>query len=205
MFNVVTIAREYGSGGAEIGRRTAKLLKWELLDRQIIERVAATGKIDRAWVEEADGTSSAWWERLLKCFRHGGPEAYVGAIADTGVDRDSLQTFTARIIKEAGEAGNCVIVGRGSHCVLHNDPQALHVLVYAPLEEKLERVKSRHSHERDLQGLLRQMDAERLHYAHKYFGRDSADPHLYHLCLNSTLGLDACAELIAAAIRSSGN
>jgi cytidylate kinase len=203
MFNVVTIAREYGSGGAEVGRRVAEMLGWELVDRQLIERVAAMGGIDRAWAEEADEQSCAWWERVLNGFRHGGPEVYVGGLADTGVDRDSLQQFTARVIEEAGKAGRCVIVGRSSQCVLRKEPRALHVLVYAPLREKLERMKHRHPHEHDLQGLLRRMDAERARYAQEYFGFDSSGRGLYHLCLNSTQGLDACAGLIVGAIRLS--
>jgi len=203
MFSVVTIAREYGSGGAEIGRRAAEMLGWALVDRQIIERVAALGKIDRAWAEEADEQSCGWWERVLSGFRHGSPEAYVGGVADTGVDRDSLQQFTARVIEEAGKAGNCVIVGRSSQCVLRNEPSALHVLVYAPLEEKLERMKHRHPDERDLQAVLRRMDAERIKYAQTYFACNSRDLSLYHLFLNSTMGLDACAELIVSAIQLS--
>ena len=203
MFNVVTIAREYGSGGAEIGYRLAEMLGWKLVDRQIIERVAAMGKIDPTWAEEADEQCVAWWERVLNGFRHGGPEVYVGGVADTGVDRDSLQQFTARVIEEAGKAGNCVIVGRSSQCVLRKEPRAMHVLVYAPQHEKLERMKLRHPKERDLPGLLRRMDAERLHYAQDYFGCNSVDRKLYHLCLNSTLGLDVCAQLIANAIRVS--
>jgi len=203
MFSVVTIAREYGSGGAEVGRRAAEMLGWTLVDRQIIERVAAMGKIDCKWAEEADEQSCGWWERVLSGFRHGGPEVYVGGVADTGVDRDALQQFTARVIEEAGKAGNCVIVGRSSQCVLRKEPNVLNVLVYAPLEEKLERMKHRHPHERDLQGLLRRMDAERLHYAQEYFGCDSRERGLYHLCLNSTLGLDACAEVIVNAIHLS--
>lgn len=203
MFNVVTIAREYGSGGAEVGRRVAELLGWELVDRQIIERVAAIGEMDRVWAAEADEQSCAWWERVLNGFRHGGPEVYVGGVADTGVDRDSLQQFTARVIEEASRMGNCVIVGRGSQCVLRNEPKALRVLVYAPMGEKLERLKHRHPHERDLQGLQRRVDAERIRYVQNYFGFDSRDRGLYHICLNSTLGLDACAELIVSVIHLS--
>jgi len=203
MFNVVTIAREYGSGGAEIGRRAAEMLGWALVDKQIIERVATIGKIDRTWAEQADEQSCGWWERVLSGFRHGGPEVYVGGVADTGVDRDSLQQFTARVIEEAGKTGNCVIVGRSSQCVLRRLPTALHVLVYAPLNEKLERMKHRHPYEKDLPGLLHRMDSERLRYTSEYFGCDSRERSLYHLCLNSTLGLDACAALVAKAIASS--
>jgi cytidylate kinase len=203
MFNVVTIAREYGSGGAEVGRRTAEKLGWHLLDRQIIERVAAIGKIDRAWAEQADEQCCAWWERVLNGFRHGGPEVYVGGVADTGVDRDSLQQFTAYVILEAAKTGNCVIVGRSSQCVLRNEPRAMHVQVYAPLAEKIERMKHRHPRERDLEGMLRRIDSERARYVEEYFNCDSSKRGLYHLCLNSTLGLEACSELIVSAIRLS--
>jgi cytidylate kinase len=127
----------------------------------------------------------------------------VGGVADTGVDRDSLQQFTARVIQKAARAGNCVIVGRGSQCVLRENPQVLHVLIYAPLAEKLDRMKHRHPRERDLPGLLRRMDAERLRYADEYFSCNSADRGLYHLCLNSTLGIDACADVVAETIRVS--
>lgn len=203
MFNVVTIAREYGSGGSEVGRRVAEMLGWELVDRAIIERVAVMGKVDREWAEEADEHCSAWWERVLNGFRHGGPEVYVGGVADPGVDRDSLQQFTARVVEEAAKTGNCVIVGRSSQCVLRNESRVLHVLVYAPQNEKLERMKIRHPNERDLPALLRRMDSERIRYAQDYYGCDSRDRSLYHLWLNSTLGIDSCAELIVNAIHSS--
>src|ERR1035438_5972166 len=169
MFNIVTIAREYGSGGAGIGRKVAERLGWEFVDKQIIERVAAIGKIDREWAEEADEQSSAWWERVLAGFRHGGPEVYVGEIADTGVDRDSLQQFTAHVVEEAGKTGNCVIIGRGGQCILRNHPQVLHVLVYAPVSEKVERMRGRHPGEHDMQAVLRRIDSERHHYIQDYY------------------------------------
>lgn len=202
MYNVVTIAREYGSGGAEIGRRVAERLGWEFVDREIIERVAAIGEIDRNWAETADERCSVWWERVLSGFRHGGPEVFVGEAADTGMDCDSLQKFTAHVIEEAGKTGNCVIVGHGSQCVLRHHPRALHVLVYAPVAEKIERVKHLHPEE-DLRAVLKRIDSERRHYVQNYYGCDSCDRGLYHLCVNSTLGLDTCAGLIMNAIRFS--
>jgi hypothetical protein len=78
--------------------------------------VAAIGKIDRGWAAEADEQSERWWERVLSSFRHGGPEVYVGGVADTGVDRDSLQQFTARVIGEAGKAGQ--LRGRGKRLAM---------------------------------------------------------------------------------------
>jgi cytidylate kinase len=203
MFNVLTIAREYGSGGSEIGRKVAELLGWECLDKQIIERAAALGEMDSAWAAQADEHASAWWERVMKSFRQGCPDLYVGERTMYGVDRDTVQQFTASIIQEAAKVGNCVIIGRSAQCVLRRHSNVFRLLVYAPLREKLLRMKLRHPHERDVAALLRRIDSERLYYARYYYDCDSADPRLYHLTINSTLGIDTCAKMVAQIIRSS--
>ncbi len=64
-------------------------------------------------------------------------------------------------------------------------------------------MKQRHPRERDLPGLLRRMDNDRLRYAQEYFACDSRERGLYHLCLNSAIGLDVCADIIVDAIRLS--
>ena len=198
-FNVVTIAREYGSGGCEIGQQLAEMLGWELVDRRLLERVAALGKIDTESAGAADEQACAWWERVLRGFRCGGPEHCTSGL-NIGVDRDEQQRFTVRAIQEAGKRGRCVIVGRCAQCVLRDQPGVLHVLVWAPLRERLERLKLEHPEERDVAGLLRRMDAEQARYAHEYFGCEACDRKLFHLCLNSTIGLENCARLIASAV-----
>jgi cytidylate kinase len=203
MCNVVTVAREYGSGGADIGRKVAELMGWVCLDKQIIDRVAVMGKVDSTWAGEADEHASAWWERMMKSFRSGGPESYVGEGSELGVDRDTLQQFTASVIEQAAKEGSCVVIGRSSQCILNNHPTALHVLVFAPLAEKIARMNLRHPSEHDLQGLLRRIDSERTEYTQHYFGHDWSDRGLYHLCLNSTLGIEACARLVVQTIQSS--
>jgi cytidylate kinase len=203
MFNVVTVAREYGSGGADIGRKVAELLGWVCLDKQIVDRVAVMGKVDFTWAEEADEHASAWWERVMKAFRSGGPESYVGEGSEFGVDRDTLQPLTANVIEQAAKEGRCVVIGRSSQCVLNHHPNVLHVLAFAPLAEKIARMKLRHPSEHDLQALLRRVDSERTRYTLHYYGDDWSDRGLYHLCLNSTLGIDACVRLIVQTIQSS--
>jgi cytidylate kinase len=203
MFNVVTVAREYGSGGADIGRKVAELMGWVCLDKQIIDRVTALGKVDSTWAKEADEHASAWWERVMKSFRSGGPESYVGEGPEIGVNRDTLQQFTANVIDQAAKEGRCVVIGRSSQCILNHQPDVLHVLVFAPLAEKIARMKLRHPGEHDLQALLRRVDSERTQYTQRYYGHDWSDRGLYHLCLNSILGIDACARLVAQTIQSS--
>jgi cytidylate kinase len=114
-----------------------------------------------------------------------------------------VQQFTASIIQEAAKIGNCVIIGRSAQCVLRRHSNVFRLLVYAPLREKLLRMKLRHPHERDVAALLRRIDSERLYYARYYYDCDSADPRLYHLTINSTLGIDTCANIVAQIVQSS--
>jgi cytidylate kinase len=194
MFNVVTIAREYGSGGADIGRRIAALLGWEFLDKQIIERAAVAGRVRCDWIEAADEKSRSWWKNALQGF-----EMSLTAPA-LSLDYDKVQEATARVVQEAARVGNCVVIGRGSQCVLRRNANVFHALVYAPLAERMERVKLRYPREHDLRALLQRMDSDRANYTQHYFGSDWLDRRLYHLCVNSTLGLDACAELIVKSL-----
>jgi cytidylate kinase len=203
MLNVVTIAREYGSGGADIGRKVAELLGWVCVDKQIIQRIATMGNVDPAWAETADEHVSAWWERVMKSFRQGGPESFVGEGPEFGVDRDMLQQFTANVIERAARESHCVIIGRSAQCVLQRRPQVLHVLVYGLPAEKVLRMKLRHPKEHNLPALLHRVDSERTHYTKWYYGHDWSDRGLYHLCVNSNLGVDACARLVVQTIQSS--
>ncbi len=195
MFNVVTIAREYGSGGADIGRKVAELLGWECLDKQIIERAAVEGQVHHSWAEALDERSRSWWGKVLYGFEQIGEPTH-----DSTVDYDLVQRSTERVIQEAAKVGKCVIIGRSSQCVLRHDPHALHVLVYAPLSEKMERMRLRHPHEHDLQALLQHMDSDRSRYTQSYYRCDWLDRRLYHLCVNSTLGLGVCTRLIETSL-----
>jgi hypothetical protein len=117
------------------------------VDKQIIEQVAAMGKVDHAWAAQADEHAIAWWERVMKSFRQGGPESYAGEGSELAVDRDTAHTFTASIIQEAAKVANCVIIGHSAQCILRRHPHVLRMLVYASLNEKIARMKLRHPHE----------------------------------------------------------
>jgi len=199
MLNVVTIAREYGSGGAEVGRAVADMLGWEYLDKEIIERASAAGHMARNRAEAADEKSQTWWGKVLLGFQQTGQ----GMIPPSTVDYDTVRNSTVRVIQEAAKVGNCVIIGRSAQCILRHQPKVLRMLVYGPLKEKLVRMKERHPGEKNLEALLRRKDSERLHYARYYYDCDSADPRLYHITINSTLGIDNCAGIMAGIIRGS--
>ncbi len=125
----------------------SELLGWEYVGKQIIERVAAVEKVETSRAEKADERTNAWWEGVMKGFNFRDLESY------SVLGHATLQQLLASVIQEAARVGKCVIIRRSSQCVLHNDPHALRVLVYAPLAETLKRMNLRYPHERDLETL----------------------------------------------------
>ena len=144
MFRVVTVEREYGSGGGLIAQTVAARLGWTLLDHTLISNVAQAAQVDAGTVERYDEHVDSWWHRLNR----GGLQAW--AIA-AGVapedaqffDADTTAEFVKQCIAKAGAAGNCVIVGRGAECVLQEWEDVLRVFIYAPWRERLARVRTR--------------------------------------------------------------
>jgi hypothetical protein len=197
MFNAVTIASECGSGGSEIGRKVAELLGWMYVDMELVGRVASTGKVDPSWVEPAGANASAWWERVMNGLPKDGPVTYFDDGPGYETDPDALQQLTVKVIERAAKSGNCVIAGRGAQCILRRHPHVLHALVYAPLADKISRMKLRYPLEHDLHAVLNRIDGEHTRYTHRYYGHDWSNRGLYHLSLNSALGVDVCAKLIA--------
>jgi cytidylate kinase len=197
-FRVITISREYGAGGESLGERLATELDWQLLDRALVERVAAAAHVDPELVTRFDERCDSWLHSLAKrVFSYGAIEG-VNEPPDV-VDAESLASRSRRVIEQAASLGRCVIVGRGAQCALAGRPDVLHVFVFAPAEERLRRARER-GHQGELPGLMA-IDRDRSDFLRTVYGRDWRDPKLYHLMLNSTLGLDALTNLVVGALR----
>jgi CMP/dCMP kinase len=198
VISVVTIAREYGSGGAELGRLVAVKLGWELLDRQFIDRVARIAGVDPKTADGLDERAHRWWQWVLAGYA--APFAY-GTPEQRGVIyEDFLHDVTMRVIQTAADSGKCVIVGRGAQCFLQGRTDVLNVLAYAALGERVRRLRARQPDCGDFEALIKRVDGQRASYVHQYYRKNWLDQSLYDLCINTGLGLEAAAELIATAI-----
>jgi cytidylate kinase len=106
------------------------------------------------------------------------------------------------VIEDVAARGNCVIVGRGSPYILREHPDAFHVFVYAPTDEKIRRVKSLGKTEREAAQLVSEVDAERASFIRHYFGKEWPCRALYNMMLNSKFGdeyvIEAILQQIAA-------
>ena len=201
-FRVVTVAREYGSGGAAIGARLAERLGFQLLDHALLERIAAEARIDPDLAEKLDEHVDPWARRIGRALWYGGFEAVAVVDENDVVDSDRVAGLSGRIVEEAASAGGCVIVGRGGQCLLRGRPDAFHVFVYAPREERMRRLRARLGPGADLELALEEIDRERGAYTRRHFGEDRWNPHLYHLMVNAALGEEAAVSAILVALET---
>lgn len=199
-FRVVTVAREYGSGGAAIASALAARLGYRLLDRGLIARIAEAARIDPDLAERLDEHVDPWVKRLGRTLWYGGFEAVAVVDENEVVDADRLAVLGGRIIEEAAAAGDCVIVGRGGQCLLRGRPDVLHTFVYAPRELRLSRLRARLGPGADLERIVDETDHERAAYIRRHFGENWLDLRLYQLLVNAALGEEAAVSVIAAAL-----
>lgn len=201
MFRVVTIARECGSGGAEIARRIAENLDWRLLDDSLIAVVARRAQVDIDTARQYDESVDSRWHRMNRSSSW--CAAIMGGLAPLDFqffDADTMAVVTHQVIADAAAKGNCVIVGRGAQCVLQSCPHALHAFVYGPWSERVDRIRQRLGTQGDAARWIQSMDRARAAYLQRQFGRDWKDPHLYQMALSSQLGIDHVASLITSAV-----
>lgn len=195
---VITIARQYGSGGKTIGQMVAKELGIPCYGRDILRLASEDSGINERLFVEAD-------ERLKKKFLFGTPSnVYDGGLIkpDSGdfVSDRNLFNYQAKVIKELAEKESCVIVGRCADFVLKDNPNIMSVFVHADEDFCFERAMERNSmSEREMMKYITKVDKYRGDYYKYYTGRDWNDARNYDICLDSSkLGFDKCMEEILA-------
>jgi cytidylate kinase len=201
-YRVLTIAREYGSGGAEIAGLVAGRLGWKLVHEALLTEISSRAKVPIADAVVLDEHIDPWLHRLIRPLWGKGGD---GVLAITSVDifdADAEAALAKLIIQEAHSLGNCVIVGRGSQCVLQAKPDVFHAFVYAPRADRVRRAGARAAPGADVNQLLYTMDQQRLDYVRRHYGENRLDPHLYDLMINSRNHPEMAARLILLAMEA---
>ena len=200
-YRVITVNREFGSGGGRIAQTIAKWLNWKLLDRNIIDAIAYAAHVDTKQVQQYDEHVASWLKRLnQQAMRSAALAAGIELAEGSVFDADEMVKITQKVVEEAYAEGKCVIVGRGAQCILQHKRDAFHAFVYAPLRERVERLKKRLEPGANVEQRLRKVDGERAHYLRQRFGRNWCDMHLYNLMIGSTEDEDAAARIILYAM-----
>jgi cytidylate kinase len=201
-YKALTIAREYGSGGAEIAAIVARGLGWKLLDKELLNQISARAKAPVDDVAAVDEQVDPWLHRITRPLWGMGADGVVPVSPVQIFDADEAARVAKLVIEEAYSAGNCVIVGRGSQCVLKDKSDVFHVFVYAPWSERVRRVQPQLAPGVDVDETLRTMEAQRLEYVRRHFSANRLDPHLYDLMVRTRNDSEAAARLILMAMES---
>jgi len=196
MINIVTIEREYGSGGGEIAARLADRLGWKLWDQELTEEIARLANCPKAVVENREEKTDPLYYRLFKSFLRGSYEGSINAHKLKLVDSESIMKITERVVRQVAGAGNCVIVGRGSQHFLERQPGTLRVFLYGCRQDKVRRIMAGGKSETEARQLVDTVDQERSDFIQKYFNVEWPSRSLYHLMINTSVGEEVTVQTI---------
>jgi len=193
---IITVEREYGSGGGEISQLLAKQLDWKLWDQLLTEEIARLAECPKAIVEVREEKTDPLYYRLFKSFLRGSYEGSLNAHKLKVVDSESILKLTERVVLHAAKTGNSIIVGRGSQHFLRNREDTLRVFLYAPREDKVRRLLGRGKSESEAEHLVDTVDRERADFILRYFGVQWPDRAIYHSMINTAIGDQAVVHTI---------
>lgn len=185
---VITIGRQYGSGGRIVAQKLSDRLGIPYYDKEIIQTVAKETGLSEDYIKELDQkpTNSFLYDLV---FATQGPTI-----------PDQVYIAQSKVIRQVAQNGPCVIVGRCADYVLREVPHRLSVFVCAPLEERMERAKTEYGIQNaNLETFVLRQDKQRASYYNYFATGKWGDGAGYDLCVNSRIGLEAAVDVIQAA------
>jgi cytidylate kinase len=198
---VITIARQYGSGGRTVGEMLSKDMGIHYYDKELIKLASEESGINERLFVNAD--EKIKMTKLFKMVKN----IYTGQLippeSDDFVSDKNLFNYQAKVIKNLAEEESCVIVGRCADYVLKDYDNVLSVFVHAPKDYCMEQAAKKVSMpSKELEKYIAKIDKRRADYYKFYTGREWTDARNYDLCLDSSkLGFERCVEEIKAYIK----
>ncbi|MEX2179052.1 MAG: cytidylate kinase-like family protein [Gemmatimonadaceae bacterium] len=202
---IITISRMFGSGGSDVAAKVSRALGWTLLDNAVVDEVADRLGISRSEVSSLEERVPSLAERIASSLAMSAPELAV-PVADAPM-MDTAETrvvgVTRRVMDEAIQQGNAVLVGRGAQSMLADRPDALHVFCYAPKAFLVQyAIANRGVNAATAAQEVDKMNKQREQYVKRHWGRDWRSFDNYHLCIDTgRLGIDMAAQLVVRVAR----
>jgi cytidylate kinase len=188
MFRIVTLEREYGSGGGAIAAELAARLGWKLWDHQLTCEIAKRAQVTESAVALCDERVDGRLYRLAKTFWRGSYERSMPLAAAHAFDTDRMMTMVGEIMGTIAQEGSAVIVGRGAPFFLRERSDTFRVFTYASHDEKIRRLLATGKGREEAEDLVNNVDKERVAYIKHYFNADWPTRSLYHLMINTAIG-----------------
>lgn len=196
-YNIITIGRELGSGGREIGQKLAKKLGWKFIDREFIKDAVAKSGLSGDFVENNDQQMTSTEKLLRYIFMD-------NIFNDENLsDNDRLFIAQSKIIKDAAEKGNCVIVGRCADVVLDDCDNCFNIFIAADKEFAKKRVSEEFKlTEDEALEYINKINHLRSNHYNYYTGRTWGDPSRYDMYIkSSSLGIDKAVDAVYNAVK----
>lgn len=197
---IITIGRQFGSGGGEIGKKTAELLGIPCYDKEIIIKSSEDSGISREALEKAD-------ERTTNSFLYSlAMSSYSGQLSAMGAGdvlmSDRMYLVQSETIRKLADQGSCVMIGRCADDVLSSYENLVKIFIYAPFESRYKRIAATHEiSEPNAKTLTKKTDKKRASYYNFYTSKTWGYSDNYHLSIDSTLlGTEKTAQFLKSFI-----
>ena len=200
MNTIITISRQHGSAGLQIGRELAKELNIPCYDKELLERAAKDSGLCKEIFEahEKKSTSSFLYSLVMDTYSYGYSS---GVLSDMPLNQ---KVFLAQFdtIKQLAKEGPCVFIGRCADYALEDNPNCLSVFVHADLKKRIRRVAAINSiSDAKAKDIIQKMDKSRASYYNYYTCKKWGDMESYHVCLDSGIfGIDGTVNLLKVMI-----
>jgi len=203
---VITISRQFGSGGDEIASRLCQIMEYSHFDKRLIARAAIeAGLSDQEIIDfsEENYRVKNFLDRLFRRQDSLAKARYwretsdgVRVMEETTLTEVHALTLVRKAVEMAYQSGNTLIMGRGGQMILHDHPDVLHVRIIAPIEDRIQRVKALMKQDKNeapasidprrlAQDLITERDTASADYLRSFYNVDWSDPTLYHLIINT--------------------
>ncbi len=199
---VITISKEYAAESEVFAEKLADRLGYSVLDKQLVVQAAKQLNISET---EASILRRGGESRLLKIL-----DKYTAKTIQKVVNRDygrlddkNYFEVTKKLVLNAAEQGNVIIVGWGGQCLLADRPDAIHVRIVKNLEERIAILKQKFNlDDRGARELIEREEKESAKYIEYYFNRSWTDAHLYHVLLNlSKLSFEQAVDIVVSLVQ----
>ncbi|MCK8601739.1 cytidylate kinase-like family protein [Desulfoferrobacter suflitae] len=184
---VITISREFASGGRLFARKLGEQLGYSVLEKELVAQVAEDLNISESEATLFEKNSGSKLLRFLDRYTSHTVKKVVDRTYGRLDDRSYYDVTTKLVLQVAAE-GNVIILGWGGQCILEHHPNTLHLRIVKDLPDRIALVRENHPRldERAAQEYIEREDREKGGYIEHYFDRSVNDPHLYHMTLNLT-------------------
>jgi cytidylate kinase len=204
--DLITISREFGSGGSELGQALGARLGWPVLDHDLVHRVAERLHLGDEVVKAFDERPPQMMARLATALLFGTPDCPIPSEPTGMPDADTIAAATRRAIMDASRDPPVIIVGHGGQALLRGRPGTLHLRLVAPLESRVRRIVARSGIDpRRAADDARRMDECRRAYVRRHHQCDLRDVQLYDLVINTgSVSIEEASELVATIVERRG-